>query len=159
MPKPDMTLAVNVNVTGTLTGNSLTATATYSQGASNPPSTGVVDAGGDIDLTKMSDPNNAFSNQTDITFMLSGTITDGQGNSYEVVYPDQVTSAINVLKKNGGPPPAGQFNPSLESETSLLLDDTNSDGQDYSYCLTIEPDIISADPIPTCPLDPNIVNR
>ena len=159
MPKPDMTLAVNVNVTGTLSGQTLTASATYSQGATNPPSTGVVDAGGDIDLKKMMDQGNNFSNQTDISFMLSGTITDGQGRSYEVVFPDQVGSAISVLKKNGEQPPQGQFQPTLQSETSLLLDDANSDGQDYKYCLTIEPDIISAEGVPSCPLDPNIVNR
>lgn len=159
MPKPDMKLAVNVNVTGTLSGQSLTASATYSQGTTDPPSTGVVDAGGDIDLTKMNDPGSNYSNQTDITFMLSGTITDGQGNSYEVVFPDQVGSAISVQKKSGGPPASGEFVSSLQSETSLLLDDANSDGQDYKYCLTIEPDIISAEGIPSCPLDPNIVNR
>ena len=158
MPKPDMKLAVNVNVTGTMSGQNLTATATYSQGTTDPPSTGVVDAGGDIDLTKMN-PGGNYSNQTDITFMLSGAITDGQGNSYEVVFPDQVASAISVQKKNGGPPASGEFLPTLQSETALLLDDANSDGQDYKYCLTIEPDIISAEGIPSCPLDPNIVNR
>jgi len=47
----------------------------------------------------------------------------------------------------------------LASETSLFVDDSDQDGQDYTYCLTVEPDIISADPIPTCPLDPQIVNR
>jgi hypothetical protein len=159
MPKPDMSLGVNVNVTGTLNGNTLTATATYSQGTTNPPSTGVVDSSGDIDLTKMSDPGNQYSNQTDITFMLSGTITDGTGNSYNVIYPDQVSQAIRLQKQNGGNPTSGEFVPALQSTTALFLDDANSDGQDYTYCLTIEPNIISADPIPTCPLDPQIVNR
>jgi len=40
-----------------------------------------------------------------------------------------------------------------------LIDDADADGQEYTYCLTVEPDIISADAIPTCALDPNIVNR
>jgi hypothetical protein len=155
MPKPDMTLGVNVNVTGTLSGQTLTAHATYSQGASNPPSTGVVDAGGDIDLTQMNNQGNDYSNQTDITFMLSGTVTDGAGNSYNVVFPDQVGQAVTISGGSGN----NQFIPSLISENSLLIDDADTDGQTYRYCLTVEPDIISADPIPTCPLDPNIVNR
>jgi len=159
MPKPDMSLTVNVDVTGTLSGNSLSATATYSQVASTPPSTGVVDSSGDIDLTQMSDPNNQYSNQTDITFILSGTITDGQGNSYSVEYPSPVTSAVTLRKQNGGPPNSGEFVPSLPTATSLLLDDANSDGQDYSYCLVVQPNMLDADGNPTCALDPNIVNR
>jgi hypothetical protein len=159
MPKPDMSLGVNVNVTGSIdnTGK-LTATATYSQGTSNPPSTGVVDAGGDIDLTKMTDQGNNFNNQTDITFMLSGTVTDQSGTSYNVQFPNPVASAITVQKQNGGNPSSGEFVPSLQSSTSLLLDDANSDGQDYNYCLTVEPNGLFAN-MPTCPLDPNIVNR
>ena len=157
MPKPDMTLGVNVNVTGTLNGSTLTASATYSQATSNPPSTGVVASNGDIDLNQMTDPNHQFSNETDITFMLSGTITDGNGNSYNVVFPDTVAQAVTISQKGGGG--HGQLAPSLVSNSSLLIDDTNNDGQDYSYCLTIEPNMISADGIPTCPLDPNIVNR
>jgi hypothetical protein len=89
--------------------------------------------------------------------MLSGTITDQSGNSYGVVYPDSVAQAINIQQKGGGG--NGQLTPSLPSETSLLIDDSDTDGQDYTYCLTVEPDIISADPIPTCALDPTIVNR
>ena len=154
-----MSLGVNVNVTGSIdnTGK-LTATATYSQGTSNPPSTGVVDAGGDIDLTKMTDQGNNFNNQTDITFMLSGTVTDQSGTSYNVQFPNPVASAITVQKQNGGNPNSGEFVPSLQSSTSLLLDDANSDGQDYNYCLTVEPNGLFAN-MPTCPLDPNIVNR
>jgi hypothetical protein len=157
MPKPDMSLTVNVNVTGQLNGNTVTVSdKTYTQTASSPVSAGVVDSSGDIDLTKMSDPGNNYSNQTDITFMLSGTITDNQGNSYEVVFPDQVSNAVTITGGSG----ANQFTPSLLSETSLLLDDADSNGQTYQYCLTIEPDIIVADGSPpTCPLDPQIVNR
>jgi hypothetical protein len=159
MPKPDMSLGVNVSVTGSIdnTGK-LTAAATYTQGTSNPPSTGVVDASGDIDLTKMIDQGNNFSNQTDITFMLSGTVTDQNGTTYNVQFPNPVTSAITVQKQNGGNPSSGEFVPSLPTRTSLLLDDANSDGQDYTYCLTIEPNGLFAN-MPTCPLDPNIVNR
>lgn len=159
MPKPDMTLAVNVNVTGSIdnTGK-LTANATYSQGATNPPSTGVVDAGGNIDLTKMNDQGNEFNNQTDITFMLSGSITSGN-DTFDVNFPEQIGQAITIEKKSGGPPAAGEFAPALQSDTSLLLDDANSDGQDYTYCLTVEPSGAWADGTPTCPLDPNIVNR
>ncbi|HET7714129.1 MAG TPA: hypothetical protein VFK86_00725, partial [Bauldia sp.] len=44
-----------------------------------------------------------------------------------------------------GAPTAGEFVPSLQSSTALFLDDANSDGQDYTYCLTVEPNMISAD--------------
>jgi len=158
MPKPDMSLAVNVNVTGSIdSNNKLNATATYTQGTTVPASTNVVDANGDINLNNMNDVGNRYSNQTDITFMLSGTITDQNGNSYSVVYPDTVAQAVNIQEKGGGG--HGQLTPSLPSESSLLIDDSDTDGQDYTYCLTVEPNMISADDIPTCPLDPQVVNR
>src|SRR5690348_3652373 len=118
MPKPDMSLSVNVNVTGQLNGNVLTVSnKSYTQTASTPASPGVVDSSGDIDLTKMNDPGNNYSNQTDITFMLSGTITDNQGNNYQVVFPDQVGNAVTITGGSGN----SQFTPSLLSETSLFL--------------------------------------
>lgn len=158
MPKPDMSLAVNVNVTGSIDQNNvLTASASYTQGTTVPASTNVVDASGDIDLNNMNDSNNNYSNQTDITFMLSGTITDQNGNSYSVVYPDTVAQAINIQEKGGGG--HGQLIPSLPSDTTLFVDDGDQDGQDYTYCLTVEPNMISADGVPTCALDPQIVNR
>jgi hypothetical protein len=158
MPKPDMTLAVNVAVTGSIdSNNQLNPTATYTQGTTVPASTNVVDSKGNINLKNMSDSNNNYSNQTDITFMLSGTITDQNGNSYGVVYPDTVAKAIDIQEKGGGG--HGQLVPSLASETSLFVDDSDQDGQDYTYCLTVEPNMISADGVPTCALDPTIVNR
>ncbi len=158
MPKPDMTLTVNVAVTGSIDNNNvLTAAASYTPGNMAPASTNVVDASGDINLNNMNDSNNNYSNQTDITFMLSGTITDQSGHTYGVVFPNSVNQAISIQQKGGGG--HGQLTPSLSSETSLVIDDVDQDGQDYTYCLTIEPDMISADGIPTCNLDPNIVNR
>ena len=158
MPKPDMALTVNVNVTGSIDHNNvLTAAASYSQGNCVPASNNVVASDGDVDLNNMNDQGNNYSNQTDITFMLSGTITDQNGNSYGVVFPDAVAQAISIQQKGGGG--NGQLTPSLPSETSLFIDDVDQDGQDYTYCLTIEPDMITAGSIPTCPLDPNIVNR
>jgi hypothetical protein len=105
----------------------------------------------------MNDSNNNYSNQTDITFMLSGTITDQNGNTYNPVFPDTVAQAITIQQKGGGG--NGQLTPSLPSETSLFLDDVDQDGQDYTYCLTVEPNMISDQASPTCALDPNIVNR
>lgn len=157
MPKPDMTLGVNVAVTGTIDNNNvLTASATYSQGNTVPASADVVQSNGNINLNQMMDPNSDYSNQTDITFMLSGTITDANGNSYGVVFPDSVTSAVTIEQQGGGG--NGELAPSLLSNTSLFIEDADDDGQTYTYCLTIEPDELSAD-LPTCPLDPNIVNR
>ena len=156
MPKPDMSLTVNVNVTGQLSGNTLTVSQkTYSQTASTPASTGVVSSNGNIDLTKMNDSGNNYSNQTDITFMLSGTITDGDGDTYNVVFPSSVDNAVTISGGSG----ANQFTPSLLSQSSLLLDDADENGQTYQYCLTVEPNMISADGVPSCPLDPQIVNR
>lgn len=158
MPKPDMSLTVNVNVTGSIDNNGkLTAAASYTQGNTLPASTNVVDASGDIDLNNMNDTGNHYSNQTDITFMLSGTITDQNGHTYNAVFPNVVSQAINIQQKGGGG--NGQLTPSLPSQTSLFIDDVDQDGQDYTYCLTVEPNMISADGIPTCALDPNIVNR
>src|SRR4051812_11606670 len=97
MPKPDMSLAVNVQVTGTINSNNqLTATAVYSQGTTTPASANVVAPNGDINLNLMNDQGNHYSNQTDIKFMLSGTITDQSGNSYPVVYPDTVAQAVVI---------------------------------------------------------------
>lgn len=156
MPKQDMSLTVNVDVTGQLSGNTLTVSQkTYTQGATNPPSTNVVSSNGDIDLTQMNDPNNDFSNQTDITFMLSGTITDGDGDTFNVVFPSDVANAVTISGGSG----SNQFTPSLISSSSLLLDDADENGETYQYCLTVEPNMISADGVPSCPLDPNIVNR
>lgn len=151
-----MSLTVNVNVTGQLSGNTLTVSQkTYSQTASTPASTGVVSSNGNIDLTKMNDPGNDYSNQTDITFMLSGTITDGDGDTYNVVFPSSVDNAVTISGGSGN----NQFTPSLLSQSSLLLDDADENGQTYQYCLTVEPNMISADGVPSCPLDPQIVNR
>ena len=158
MPKPDMSVAVNVQISGTIDNSgALHATAAYSQGTTIPASSNVVDAGGDINLNNMNDSNNNYSNQTDITFMLSGTVTDQQGNSYAVEFPAPVSSAINIQQKGGGG--NGQMTPSLNSGTQLFVDDADQDGQDYTYCLTIQADTISANGEPTCSLDPQIVNR
>ena len=43
----------------------------------------------------MNDPNNDYSNQTDITFMLSGLATDSDGISYAIHFPSPVTSAVS----------------------------------------------------------------
>ena len=105
----------------------------------------------------MSDSDNDYSNQTDITFMLSGTITDQNGNSYSVSFPDAVCPGDHHSTKGrrrswpADPEPAVRQRPC----SSMM---SNQDGQDYTYCLTIEPNMVS-DEMPTCPLDPNIVNR
>jgi hypothetical protein len=158
MPKPDMTLAVNLQVTGTIDNNGvLTATPTYSQGATNPPSTGVVDSSGNINLNNMTDPGNDYSNQTDITFMLSGTATDQEGNSYALQFPSTVDKAVTILQQGRGG--NGELSPTLNSGTSLLIDDADEDGASYHYCITVEADVITAGSQPTCQLDPQIVNR
>ena len=159
MPKPDMTLAVNVAVTGTIDSNNvLQATATYSQGATTPASSNVVDSTGDINLNNMNDSNNDYSNQTDITFMLSGTVTDQNGESVNVVFPDTAAQAVTITQQGGGS--NNELTPSLSSQTQLVIDDADEDGQTYTYCLTVDADIIEAEGgPPSCPLDPQIVNR
>jgi hypothetical protein len=148
-----MSLTVNVAVTGSIDANHvLTAAATYSQGASNPLSPGVVDSGGDINLNLMNDQNNTYSNETGITFMMSGTITDTQGNHYAANFPSG--NPVTITGGSGN----NQFTPSLVSDTQLFIGDADSNGQTYHYCLACEPDMLSAD-TPTCGLDPNIVNR
>ena len=50
-----------------------------------------------------------------------------------------------------------QLTPSLPSETHLSST-MPTRAANYTYCLTFEPNMISAD-TPTCKLDPNIVNQ
>lgn len=95
------------------------------------------------------------SRTTNCATLLSGTITDGNGDTYNVVFPSNVANAVTISGGSG----ANQFTPSLLSSSSLLLDDADDNGQSYQYCLTVEPNMISADGVPSCPLDPMIVNR
>jgi len=158
MPKPDMTLAVNLQVTGTIDNQGvLHATPTYSQGATTPPSTGVVDSNGNINLNNMTDPGNDYSNNTDITFMLSGTATDPEGNTYALQFPSTAQQAVTIAQQGSGG--NGELSPSLISDTSLLIDDADDDGASYNYCITVQADVITAGSEPTCQLDPSIVNR
>ena len=159
MPKPDMTLNVNVQVTGAIDDDGvMTVTKSYTQGATTPASDNVVDSTGDINLGNMDDSNNAYSNRTDITFLLSGTATDPQGHSYPIVFPSSVDSAITIAKHGSGG--NGQLVPSLLSFSSLKIDDTDNDGAHYNYCLTVQAqDLNHNGTNPTCRLDPMIVNR
>lgn len=152
-----MTLSVNVQVTGAIDNNGqMTVTKSYTQGATTPTSANVVDSTGDINLNNMDDSNNAYSNRTDITFLLSGTATDPQGNSYPIIFPSPVANAITINKQGSGG--NGQLVPSLLSFSSLKIDDSDNDGADYTYCLTVEAQEPSGTN-PICQLDPTVVNR
>src|SRR5579864_718321 len=94
----DMRLLVNVAVTGTVgANNTLDITATYSMLACVPPMPSggapVVESNGNIDLRCMS-AGAGFTNGTDIYFVLSGTVTDANGNTYPVFFNHPASKAV-----------------------------------------------------------------
>lgn len=154
--KPDMVLDVNVNFDGVLNGNSVNfSNVQYSQGTTDPASTNVVDQNGDIDLTKMNRDKSKYSKQTDITFHLSGTVTDPSGNDLPIFFPAP-TQAITIT----GHPPSGQFTPSSgPTNQDVMLADVDNDGKTYQYCLNVEIQPSGGgQPVPGS-FDPQIINR
>lgn len=156
--KPDMSLSVSVVVTGTLdnSGN-LAVSAQYAQTASVPVSSGVVDPGGDINLKNMAYNGNEYSKDTDITFNLSGQITNPQGGAVNFNFPSNPAEAVTIRKHGGGSteklvPRSGN------GAMQIIIDDENNDNANYTYCLNLW---ALTDP-PNgqfAQLDPNIVNR
>ena len=154
--KPDMTLVINIDVTGTIDDDgNLNLTSRYSQGESNPPSADVVQPDGNIDLTKMAYDAERFSVDTDLTFHLSGRITAADEQPVSFAFASPIEKAVTITNRNGGPtvgmtpsfPRAGDL-------TTLSIDDENNDACVYDYCLTI-----ATQGGQSVELDPSIVNR
>ncbi|WP_037501280.1 hypothetical protein [Sphingomonas jaspsi] len=152
--KPDMTLAVNVALTGSIDSNgTLTfSNVNYTQGTTIPASTSVVDANGDIDLTQMK-KTHGYSDDTTITFNLSGTITDSNGNNVAFSYPEPASSAITISNGGNDSGFSAQFGGNV---CILIVNDLDKDAKHHDYALNIYADYgqgISQ------PIDPAIINR
>lgn len=111
---------------------------------------------GSIDMHQMNYDPSLYNKRTDITFTLSGTVTDAHGNTLPVLFPGDPTTAVEITVPPGGSgseivPVAGA------SGTQLVLDDKDEDGDTYQYCLT--PMVQSASGPIVLRLDPQIVNR
>lgn len=158
--KTDMTLHVGVRLSGSLDAASQpTVTAAYDQLGSDPPSSGVVSANGDIDLNRMDFDGRRFNKQTDITFTLSGAIDGPSGQSLAFGFPSDPEQAIEVKyqgrsTRDGMTPRAGA------SPMSVVLDDEDRANRTYEYCLNVQVDSgAAAGERVICALDPLIVNR
>lgn len=152
--KQDMSLGVNVAVSGVYDGSKVTfSSVNYTQGTTNPVSTNVVDSAGNIDLRNMNRDKSIFNRDTDITFHVSGSVTDPNGNSLSAFFP-QPSQAVTV----DGHPPSGQFTVSGNGN-DVILGDVNNDGKTYNYCLNVDVQPQGGVAPVSSPLDPSIINR
>ncbi|MBB1059840.1 hypothetical protein [Marilutibacter spongiae] len=159
--KQDMTLGINVTVSGSVDANgNFTASATYSQGASNPASSNVVQSDGSVNLGNMAFSGSDYNRQTDITFTLGGTVTNAAGTSLPFSFPTDPASAITITGRDGNGVD-GMTAVAGSSVQSVVLDDEDKRNRSYNYCLTIWARTDSPNPGDgvSCTLDPVIVNR
>ncbi len=156
--KEDMKLEIGVTISGTIDPTTpFKPTVAYQQGASVPNSPNVVDGQGNVDLPDMNPQNqNNYTQDTDITFDLSGQIFDPNGNSVAFSFPSTLSEAVTVTM-NGQPAP--NIGPKAgKTLMQVILDDNDGSGATYTYCLAIQ----MAWPAPNgtlVQLDPSIVNR
>lgn len=159
-PQKHMEVGVNVFLNGYQNADgSWNVEATYTQGGTTPLSAQVVDAGGDIDLTKLKDPNNQFSPATDIQMWLDNEslLIDKNGNKLNIQFPEPRTSAITFSGDNGT-----QFVNLNDEGSAFGLGFTDNDNLtgNYSYCLNVNaypPGNPNQGYI--IPLEPQIINR
>jgi hypothetical protein len=154
---PDMTLTINVTVTGTVdaSGN-VSVSAQYAQAGSNPVSSNVVDSSGDINLNNMAYDSSSYNVDTDITVNLSGQITNASGNDVNFGFPATPSQAVVITRDGGGNSDINAL--PGNSLMQVIIDDNDDDGAGYSYCLQLW---VETDP-PNghlVSLDPRIVNR
>ncbi|MBO9518206.1 MAG: hypothetical protein J7493_09080 [Porphyrobacter sp.] len=154
---PDMTLTLNVTVTGTVdaSGN-VSISAQYAQAGSNPVSSNVVDSSGDIDLNNMAYDGSSYNVDTDITVNLSGQITDASGNNVNFSFPSQSAQAVTITRDGGGQSDINAL--PGNSLMQVIIDDNDDDGAGYSYCLALWVETAPPDG-QLVSLDPRIVNR
>jgi hypothetical protein len=157
----DMTLAIDVFVTGTIgADNKLAISATYKLASCIPPApqnVTIVEPNGNIDLRRMAGGAD-FTNGTDIFFNLSGSVAGPGGDAYAVFFQSPVAKAVTIERIGGGRGSGGlkaSF-PSSGNTSVLLIDDLDRDEIDYSYSLHL---VAHTDPPSYGNLDPSIVNR
>lgn len=157
----DMTVNITVTVSGTydLTSNPPpTISASYT-GTTTPAANGnqsVILANGNINLNALNKAGGDYSNETNISFTLAGSINDTQGNTYTPEFSADAGNNIRVVPVGTNPPgnpiPAG-WSRSANGSSTVGLTDPDIDGQNYNYTLfAIFGNV-------TCPIDPAIMNR
>lgn len=157
----DMSVEVTVTVSGTydLSSNP-TITATYS-GTSTPTpkaNQSVVQSNGNINLNALNKGNNSdYSNETNISFTLAGSIMDTEGNTYTPQFSADAGNNIHVVPvgsnpSNPGPMPSGWTRTANGSHTTSIVD-PDTDSRNYAYALFAQFGTV------TCQLDPSIMNR
>lgn len=156
--KTDMTLVVNVVVNGRVdvNGNPF-VNAVYYQGPTLPNSNGVVRNDGHVDLRNMAFDPSQFDVDTDITFNLSGSIVDSNGNPLAFSFPGNPSQAVTITRQDGG------HNNKLRAVAGnnpwqVIIDDDDNDSLTYNYCLNIKVVTQTPDGV-IVKLDPSIVNR
>lgn len=154
--KLDMAVTVIVDLTGTIDSSGILTFSNigYTQGSSDPTSSGVVASNGDIDLTKMQKTDD-YSKDTNITFALSGTITDSNGNNVAFSFPSDASQSITIDHgdKGGNSGFSAVFGANV---CTLIVSDLDKDAKHHDYCLNIWADY--GDGI-SKPIDPAIINR
>ena len=159
--KPDMAITIDVVVSGSIAGDgSVNADATYTMVSCNPPPQGdcvIVDQDGHIDLRFM-DGGTAFTRATDITFNLSGSVSNDNGESIPVVFKSPAEQAVKITHKEGESDVDGlvPYFPDPATATQLVIDDQDQEKSNYNYCLSV---VAQSQPQVACALDPSITNR
>lgn len=156
--KTDMTLEVNVVLSGSVdaSGNSAVS-AFYYQGQTVPNSMGVVSTDGHVNLRNMAYDPNHYDVDTDITFNLAGGIVDSNGLPLNFHFPRNPSDAVTITRRDGG------HNNQLRAVSGnslmqVIIDDDDNDSQTYDYCLHVKVDTQGPGGV-MVKLDPSIVNR
>lgn len=159
--KPDMHIAIDVLVSGTIASDgTLDAAARYEMVSCIPPpgeDVTVVAGDGHIDLRHMI-CGDAFSRATDITFNLSGSVSNHRGERIRVEFVTPARQAVKITHQEGAHEVDGlvPYFPDPATTTQLVIDDQDQEKSNYNYCLSI---VAQGEPRAVCSLDPAITNR
>jgi hypothetical protein len=158
----DMSLVVNVTVSGTVNAsNQMTISAAYSMASAMPmpgPGVVVVATNGDIDLTQMPGGTD-FGSGTDIYFVLGGSVVGPTGALFPVFFQTPVANAVTITEAGGGGDSGIKTSfPGSNNTTMLLLDDLDLNTDTYNYTLHVAAFVNAGEPAKGN-LDPAIVNR
>jgi hypothetical protein len=157
----DMTLVVTVTVTGSVNAaNQMTIEANFAMATCVPAAPSgavVVDAEGDIDLRLMAG-GAAFTSGTDIYFVLEGSVTGPNGGAFPVFFESPAGKAVTITVVEASDPGINPILPGKGNTTMLLLDDLDTNHDQYEYTLHVLAYVNAGKPA-TANIDPGIVNR
>lgn len=103
----------------------------YYQTSSKPPVEDIVSVVGNIDLKKF--PNDpSFNQAVDITFNLKSLVIDNAGKTVPVAWDAPADNAFKTTPKTDK-----EMTARLIDDHTLVLDNSNSDGKNYRYSLSI----------------------